>query len=109
MICAITARRIANGRTDEFIEAFKSGTDDMPDAIRDQFKSVYACRDVKDPDVILTFGLFEGSLDELREMQTEDARQQQLDAIGPLVAETLFDSSFEVLHEFVGEQSPAAR
>lgn len=107
MICALTARRIVDGRTEEFLDAFKGGADDMPPEIRERFKAVYACRDVTDPDVILTFGLFNGSLDELRELQNEEVREQQLDAMSPLIEATLFDSSFEVLHEFVGEAQPA--
>ncbi|MBI5311446.1 MAG: hypothetical protein HZB14_10555 [Actinobacteria bacterium] len=107
MICALTARRIADGKTSEFIEAFSTGADNMPDAIRDRFKAVYACRDVNDPQVILTFGLFDGTLDELRALQDEDVRTEQLNAMGPLIEDVLFDSSFEVLHEFVGESSAA--
>lgn len=108
MICALTARRIVDGKTEEFIEAFSSGADNMPDEVRDKFKAVYACRDVSDPQVILTFGLFDGTLDELRELQGNDIRTEQIDAMTPLIDDVLFDSSFEVLHEFVGESSAAA-
>lgn len=107
MICALTARRIADGKTEEFLDAFTGGADEMPDEIRERFKGVYACRDVVDPNVILTFGLFNGTLDEFRELQSGENRDQQLDAMSPLIEETLFDSSFEVLHEFVGEGQPA--
>lgn len=102
MICAITARRIQDGKTDEFLEKFSGGADQMPAEIRDRFKAVYACKDVTDPNTILTFGLFDGSLDELREIQSTGNRDQQLDGITPLVEAVLFDGSFEVITDFVG-------
>lgn len=107
MICALTARRIAGGKTEEFLDAFTGAGDEMPEEIRERFKAIYACRDISDPDVILTFGLFDGSLDQFREMQGGGDREQQLEAMSPLIEETLFDSSFEVLHEFIGEGQPA--
>ncbi len=103
MICALTARRIADGKTQEFIEAFASGADNMPDDVRDRFKAVYACEDVADPQVILTFGLFDGTIKELRELQTAGARTEQIDSITPLVEDVLIDTSFEVIREFVSE------
>lgn len=108
MICALTARRIADGQVDEFIEKFTGSGEDMPEEIRDKFKAVYACRDVDDPNVILTFGLFKGTIEELRELQGADIRTEQLEGINPLVQEVLIDSSFEVLHEFVGESAGAS-
>lgn len=102
MICAITARRIAEGKTEEFLEQFSGGADEMPAEIRDRFQAVYACRDVTDPNLILTFGLFEGTIDELREIQGSGNRDEQLDGIAPLVDETVFDGSFDVITEFVG-------
>lgn len=102
MICAITARRIADGKADEFIEQFTGGADQMPDEIRERFQAVYACRDVTDPNLILTFGLFDGSIDELREIQRTDTREAQLEGIAPLVESTLFDGSFEVIKQLVG-------
>jgi hypothetical protein len=106
MICALTARRIEGGKTEEFIEQFSQGPENFPDEIRDKFKAVYACRDVNDENVILTFGLFDGTIDELRGLQSRGEREDQLDRIEPLVDEVLFDSSFEVLREFVSEMAP---
>jgi hypothetical protein len=102
MICAITARRVLDGKADEFFEKFSGGADQMPEEIRDRFKAVYACKDVTDPNTILTFGLFDGTLDELREIQSTDHRDEQLDGISPLVEEVLFDGSFEVITDLIG-------
>lgn len=74
----------------------------MPAEIRDRFQAIYACRDVSDPNTILTFGLFDGTIDELREIQGTGSREEQLDGIAPLVEETLLGGSFEVITVFVG-------
>jgi hypothetical protein len=109
MICALTARRIADGKADEFIENFAGGSDEMPPEIRERFKAVYACRSVTDPNVILTFGLFKGTLDEFRAMQDSAPREEQMARIDPLVEDVLFDDSFEVVRELVSEMSGAAK
>jgi hypothetical protein len=106
MICAMTARRITEGKSDEFIDKFTSDGDKMPAEMRDRFKGVYACRDVKDPNVILTFGLFDGSLEEFRQLQNADERTDQLERIDPLIEDVLIDGSFEVVKSMFHE--PAA-
>lgn len=103
MICAMTARRIAAGQTDEFLDAFLGGADEMPPEIRDRFTTMLACRQVNDPDVILTFGLFDGTAQELRDIQSQAGRTDQLDRIGPYVEHELFDGSFEVIRDGVAE------
>lgn len=107
MICAMTTRRIADGQSDLFIEKFGETPENMSDEMIDKFKAVYACRNTKDPDIILTFGLFDGTLDEMHELQSRDERVSQLEHIDPLVEDVLIDGSFEVVREFVAEMSPA--
>lgn len=102
MICMMTARRIEPGKTEDFLEQFESGVDKIPDDLRERFSGVYACRDIRDENVVLTFGLFDGSLEDLREIQSRDEREQQLAEIAPFIAEELYDGSFEVIKEFVG-------
>lgn len=108
MICALTARVITEGKSEEFIEQFSQGADNMTDEIRDRFLAVYACKDVTDPNVVLTFGIFDGTLDELREIQSTDERSEQLENIDPLVEDVLIDGSFEVIHEFMAETATSA-
>ncbi|MGH2907241.1 MAG: hypothetical protein ACRDKI_10800 [Solirubrobacterales bacterium] len=105
----MTARRITEGKSDEFIEKFGRPPEDMPPEIMEKFQGVYACKQVDDPDVVLTFGLFKGTLEEFRQLQSGSDREQQLDAIDPLIEDVLFDASFQVEHEFVSENMGAAR
>jgi hypothetical protein len=107
MICTLTARRIKPGQSDEFLKQFEASADDMPPEILDRWQSVYACRDVDDEDVILTFGMFDGTLEELRDIMDGSERDKQLASIAPMVDQVLLDGSFQVIKEFVGESSRA--
>ena len=62
MICTFTARRLRANAYD----AFRAAWD--PRASGDELRGwthIYHARDVADPDVVISFGLFDGSLDEL--------------------------------------------
>ena len=98
MICTLTARRLRSGTEEEFRAAFEGAVDTMPDEVLQRWSRVFVCRDVRDPDVLLTFGLFDGTL-ELRAIQGQPEREAQLDAIGPTVDEVLLDGSYEVIRE----------
>jgi hypothetical protein len=99
MIVTLTARRLRSGAEDEFRAAFEGAVDAMPEDVVKRWSRVFVCRDVRDPDVILTFGLFDGTLDELRAIQGQPERDAQLDAISPTVDEVLLDGSYEVIRE----------
>ena len=71
----------------------------MPEEVIKRWSRVFVCRDVRDPSVLLTFGLFDGTIEELRELQARSDREEQLDAIAPAVEEVLLDGSYEVLRE----------
>lgn len=99
MICTLTARRLKPGS----YEAFRAAWDpaDAPPEVLGRWKRIYHVRDVDDQDVVISFGLFEGSLEELREMQGRLGREGQVSRIDPLVQEILLDGSYEVVEEIV--------
>ena len=97
MICTLTARRLEPGAYETFREAWDP-TRVNRDALR-QWRRIYHCRDVADPDVVLSFGLFDGSVEELREAQARLGRQSQVDRVEPHVQEVLLDGAFEVVEE----------
>lgn len=107
MICAMTARRIAPDAADEFMDAFMGKPQEWPPEIRERFRAIYACRQVDDPEVILTFGLFDGTLEELHTLQAGHGRHDQMERIEPMVEETIFTGSFEMLRDFVAEAAGA--
>jgi len=58
---------------------------------------VYVCRDVADESVVLSFGLFDGALEELREIQSRIGGPPE--AAYEMVEEVLLDGSYEVDEE----------
>ena len=99
MIVTLTARRLHGGAEDEFRAAFEGAVDTMPEDVVKRWSRVFVCRDVSDPNVVLTFGLFEGTLEDLRGLQGQPEREAQLDAIAPTVDAVLLDGSYEVIRE----------
>jgi hypothetical protein len=99
MICTLTARRLKPGS----YEAFRSAWDpaEAPPEVIGRWKRIYHVRDVNDESVVISFGLFDGSLEELREMQGQAGRERQVERVDPLVEETLLDGSYEVVEEIV--------
>jgi hypothetical protein len=93
MICTLTARRLKPGS----YEPFRSAWD--PGSVPAGWTHIYHCRDVSDPNVVISFGLFDGTLDQLREAQRNLGRDEQVDRINPHVNEILLDGSYEVIEE----------
>ena len=99
MICTLTARRLAPGS----YETFRAAWDPDADAL-DRWTHIYHARDVADPDVVISFGLFDGSLDDLRGPRAHLGRQSQVDRIKPHVREVLLDGAYEVVEELTSSQ-----
>jgi hypothetical protein len=99
MICTLTARRLKPGAYEDFRAAWDPA--DAPAEMIGRWKRIYHVRDVDDQDVVISFGLFDGSLGELRQMQSEMGRGAQLTRVDPLVQEVLLDGSYEVVEEIV--------
>jgi hypothetical protein len=51
------------------------------------------------PTSSFSFGLFDGTVEELRAAQQRLGRSEQVDRIGPHVREVLLDGSYEVIEE----------
>ena len=97
MICTLTARRLKPGAYDDFRSAWGGGGERPPGTER--WTRVYHCRDVDDENVVVSFGFFDGTLDELREAQQAVGRETQVESIEPHVEETLLDGAYEVIEE----------
>jgi hypothetical protein len=96
MICTLTARRLKPGAYEEFRAAWD------PSATGDELSGwtrIFHCRDLDDPEVVISFGLFDGTAEQLRAAQRRLRRADQVDRIGPHVHEVLLDGSFEVVEE----------
>ncbi len=99
MICTLTARRLKPGSYDAFRGAWDPS--DAPPEVIGRWKRIYHVRDVQDENVVISFGFFDGSLTELREMQKRVGRSDQITRTERLVDEVLLDGSYEVIEEIV--------
>jgi hypothetical protein len=97
MICTLTARRLKPGAYEDFRAAWDPT--DAGTEVLEQWAGIYHCRDLQDPEIVVSFGLFDGSLDELRAAQARLRRGSQVDRIGPHVQEVLLDGAYEVVEE----------
>jgi hypothetical protein len=97
MICTLTARRLKPGSFDDFRSAW------MPEESQQEASSrwnpVYVCRDVSDENVIVAFGMFQGSVDELRQAQEEYGYDDAVQSVDQYVDEVLLDGAYEVVEE----------
>jgi hypothetical protein len=94
MICFLSARRLKPGAYDEFRRAWEPERW-PPEAIR-----AYHLRSSDDENVVVSFGLYEGSLGDrarIRDGHGDDAGR--LERIGQHVEESLLEGVFEVVEE----------
>ena len=98
MLCTLTARRLKPGQFDAFRAAFQEMNDSAPDDAVKRWKNVYITRDVQDEDVVISFGLFDGTVEELRLIQSSSGGEAtRTSGIAGLVDEVILDGSYEVV------------
>jgi heme-degrading monooxygenase HmoA len=101
MLCALTVRTLKPGTFDQFREAFMRPmeTGEPPEGwVR--FNMV---RNTDNPDEVICFGLFDGTIDDLRRASQRDDRADQQRDIAPFVESVGADGLYEV----VEDRSPA--
>ncbi len=95
MVCALTVRELKPGTFDEFREKFMEGADDIPEGwVR--FNMV---RNAENPNEVITFGFFDGTVEGVRESAAESGYEEQLDSIAPFVAAVGADGLYEVIED----------
>jgi hypothetical protein len=97
MICTLTARRLKPGAYEEFRAAWDPSV--AGDGALSGWTRIFHYRDLDDPEVVISFGLFDGTAEQLRAAQGRLRRADQVDRIDPHVQEVLLDGSFEVVEE----------
>ena len=95
MICALTVRTLKPGSFEDFRSAFM-GREEVPPEGWVRFNML---RNAENPDEVVTFGFFDGSVDELRRSAAEQGYSEQLDAIAPFVERVGADGLYEVVED----------
>ena len=104
MLCALTVRTLKPGTFEQFRDTFLSGFDrDNPPAGWVRFNMI---RNAENPDEVISFGFFDGTVEQLRASQ--DGYEQQMQAIAPYVESVGADGLYEVVEDFSAASAPAA-
>jgi heme-degrading monooxygenase HmoA len=95
MLCALSVRQLKPGTYDQFREAWQ------PDEWAEGFVRAYHLRSLNDENHVISFGFFDGSLEDLqsareRQGEMEERRQRRM---AEVVESTRVDGIFEVVEE----------
>jgi Antibiotic biosynthesis monooxygenase len=96
MICALTVRKLKPGSFDQFREAFMG---DMEETPPEGFVRFNMLRNSEDPDEVISFGFFDGTPEQLREIAAKEGYAEQLERIAPLVESVGADGLYEIVEE----------
>jgi heme-degrading monooxygenase HmoA len=96
MICALTVRKLKPGTFEQFRDEFMAGMGETPPEGFGRFAMV---RNAENPDEVITFGFFDGSAEQLREVAAAEGYAEQLERIAPFVESVGADGLYEVVEE----------
>lgn len=103
MLCAHTVRRLKPGSYDQFVETFVPRGQNPPAG----WVRFHMLRDLADEDVVVTFGFFDGSPEELEASQDGGGYQDLRDAIEPLVDTVIANGIYEIVTIRDAAETPA--
>ena len=92
MLCAHTVRRLKPGTFDQFRDAFMPGADDAPAG----WVRFHMLRGLADPDEVVTFGFFDGTLEELERGQDASDFEERRDAIARVRRAVIANGVYEI-------------
>ena len=99
MLCALTVRTLKPETFEQFREAFMRHEDlETAPAGYVRFNMI---RGVENPDEVICFGFFDGTIEELRRAAAEQDYRKQLEAITPFVESVGADGLYEVVEDHV--------
>jgi heme-degrading monooxygenase HmoA len=96
MLCALTVRKLKPGAMEDFKRAFVPAEDAEPPR---GWKRFYALRGIADENEIVTFGFFDGTLEEMRANKADNEYDQRRAAADEFVESVATDGVFEVVEE----------
>ena len=92
MLCAHTVRRLKPGAFDDFAEAFMPAAEDAPAG----WVRFHMLRGLADENEVVTFGFFDGTLEELERSQDESGFEEQRAAIEPYVDAVIVNGVYDI-------------
>ena len=96
MLCALTVRQLKPGTFERFAEEFGPRESEGPPRGWIRFDMI---RDLADENRVVTFGFFDGTLEELERSQAESGFEERRAAVDDIVDEVVVNGVFEVVRE----------
>jgi heme-degrading monooxygenase HmoA len=93
MLCAHTVRRLKPGT----FEQFKEGFGPPNDAEQQGWVRFHMLRNVTDENEVVTFGFFDGTLDQLNSSQSQHQYDARVQDIAPLVESVVSNGVYEIV------------
>ena len=103
MLCAHTVRRLKPGTYEEFEEKFGPDPGNRPEG----WVAFTMLRSVADPNEVVTFGYFDGTLEELERNQAEQGYEAVRSSIDPLVEAVIANGVYEIVASLTAESASA--
>ena len=100
MLCAHTVRRLKPGTFEEFAGKFGPEAADGPAG----WVRFHMLRSLADENEVVTFGFFDGTLEELERSQQEADYEDRRDAIDPLVESVVVNGVYEIVESWTAEE-----
>lgn len=94
MLVALTVRKLKSGAAEDFLGRFVPQEGDEPPP---GWKRFYGIRNTSDPDEVVTFGFFDGTLDELNASQSESNYDERKEGVADLVEEVKVNGVYELV------------
>ena len=93
MLCAHTVRKLKPGTFEQFAEAFRPDQGTPPG----RWIRFNMLRGMDDRDQVVTFGFFDGTIEELNASQDEHGYRDRVEAVAPFVEEVLLNGLYDVV------------
>jgi hypothetical protein len=94
MLCALTVRQLKAGMFDQFAAAFGPPADEAPPSGWVRFNLI---RDTADENRVVTFGFFDGTMEELERNQAAQGYEERRDAAGEFIEAVVVNGVFDVV------------
>ena len=96
MLCAHTVRRLKPGSYDEFVERFVPGDESAPAG----WVRFHVLRSLADENEVVTFGFFDGTLEQLEASQAGHGYDERRDEAGRYVDQVIANGVYEIVEDW---------
>jgi heme-degrading monooxygenase HmoA len=93
MLCALTIRRLKPGTFEEFQEAFQP----PEEAVQQGWVRFHMLRSLNEENEAVSFGFFDGTIDELNSSQQQHNYDSMVERIAPYVESVVSNGVYEVV------------